>query len=166
MIFLITVKIFDLDLFLWGLGINASGRELFFSVTSPFPLMPLGSLFLFYLLLSWLHRVIMWWSGLWIFGLRFFGAKRVFGALGRHLWKSVVRWAVAPGATSIQISSHGAESQACFNLRVNCSLHYLLKASWQLILLLYLNLDGKFEAFLKISDYNGLGEGPNSTKFH
>ena len=108
-VFFMTVEASGLDFLFWGLDIDSNGRGLLSSVL--LPLVP-ESLLLFLLvsLLSQLRHIVTWRGWIRILGFWFFGAGWVLvaGALGLHLRKSIVGRAVAPGATGIRFSDHGA----------------------------------------------------------
>ena len=171
--FLIIIKTRDftnvtpLFLFLWDIGdVDISGRSLLFPLPSVFPLLTPEPhlLILLVVLFRWLCRIVTWWGWFRILGFGFFEAGQVLRALGLHLWKSVVRQAVAPGATSIRVLNHSAGSLACFGLYIYYSLHYLFKASWYSVLLFHFDLDRGFEVFPKIADYSQFIWDPNTIK--
>ena len=134
-----------------------------FLLLAPEPLFFIFSVFFF---LCRLCRVVIWRSQLWILEFRFFKVGKVLRTLGLYLWKSVVEQIIAFRTMSIQLLNHDARSSTCFSLHINCSLYYLLKTSWCLIFLLYLNLDGRFEVFLEKTDHSRLIGGSNSTKLY
>ena len=166
MAFLLIIKVSGSDLFYQSLVDDVNGQRLFFSIASTFLLLPLRSFLLLAVFLNRLRRVVMWRGQYLILEFRFFEARFVLGALSLHLWRSVIRWVVAFGATGIKVLNYGARSQVCFDFHVHCSFHHLFKTSWRLILLLNLDFDRGFEAFLKIADCSWLGRGPNSANFN
>ena len=69
-------------------------------------------------------------------------------------------------AARVHIPDHDTRPQTCFDLYIDRLLHHLFEASWCLVLLLYFNFDGGFEAFPKVANYSWLIGGSNSVEFY
>ena len=53
----------------------------------------------------------------------------------------------------IQVSDHSIGSVARFGLCIHYSLHHIFKIHGILVMLLHLNLDGRFETFPEVADH-------------
>ena len=86
-------------------------------------------------------------------GLMLFGA-RIFDScsLDLYICNAIVGKTMASWATNIYILDHNA--RICFGLYINNFVYHLFKANGFLILLFYLNFNGKLEAFSEIANYS------------
>ena len=139
--------------FFWSIGdFDFNGMSLFFLVPSIFlSILPSSSFFIFLTLFSGLR---FYNTGFLFFNFEFFQA-RVFkvNALGLYLYQDIMGQVIVPRAAKVYVSNHDTRFLADFGFCVDYFLHYLFKASWCLILLLYFNFDWRLEAFPKIADY-------------